>query len=88
MDKNYTNLPIPAEIYDEMGIDENTPLQFDYDPESRTLRIHVLSEGELETLAGHCADRCEDCLWVETCEDAHGGLTACTDFVEREGDNW
>jgi len=97
---NYKNLAIPAEIYDEMGIDEDTPLQFDYDADSQTLRVHVLTEEELETLAGHCedrcedccdnrcADRCEDCAWAESCDEAHGDPAGCPDFVEREGDDW
>ena len=88
MDNNYKSLPIPAELYDEMGIDESTPLQFDYDEASQTLRIHVLSEAEMETLAGHCAARCEDCLWAESCDDAHGSEAACAEFVEREDNDW
>jgi len=86
MDNNYKPLMIPAEIYDEMGIDESTPLQFDYDAGTQTLRVHVLTEDELETLAGHCADRCEDCLWVESCDDAHGNPD-CADFTQKE-DDW
>ena len=86
MDNNYKPLMVPAEIYDEMGIDESTPLQFDYDAGTQTLRIHVLTEDELETLAGHCADRCEDCLWVESCDDAHGNPD-CEDFTQKE-DDW
>ena len=81
----YKNLPIPAEIYDEMGIDEDVPLQFDYDADAQTLHVHMLTEDELDSLAGHCADRCEECLWAESCDDAHGN-PECTDFVQREGD--
>ncbi len=87
MDNNYKALPIPAEIYDEMGIDESTPLQFDYDTETQTLRVHVLSEAELETLAGHCTISCDNCLWADSCEDAHG-TPDCPDFTERIGDDW
>jgi hypothetical protein len=78
------NLAIPAEIYDEMGIDCDSALQFDYDAESQTLHIHVLSQEELDTLAGYCADKCGACLWADSCEDAHGGLEMCPDFTEKE----
>ena len=84
MDNNYKNLPIPAEIYKEMGIDEDAPLQFDYDAETQTLYIHLLSEAELETLAGHCAVYCKDCLWAESCDDARGEAVDCPDFTERD----
>jgi hypothetical protein len=60
--KNMENLAIPAEIYDEMGIDCDSALQFDYDAVSQTLHIHVLSQAELDTLAGYCAAKCDDCL--------------------------
>jgi hypothetical protein len=88
MENNYKNLPIPAEIYDEMAIGCDSALQFDYDEETQTLRVHILSEDELETLAGHCAVKCGDCLWAESCDDAHGDLSDCPDFVGREGDGW
>jgi len=28
---------------------------------------------------------CEDCLWVESCDDARGEPIECVDFVAREG---
>jgi len=83
---NYKPIMIPAATYDEMGIDENTPLKFDYDADTQTLHVHVLTEDELETLAGHCADRCDECLWEDSCDDAHN-CPDCPDFVQRE-DDW
>ena len=83
----YKDLPIPAEIYDEMGINADSPLQFDYDADSQTLYVHMLTEEELESLAGHCDVKCEDCLWVESCDEAHGDTGECEDFTARE-DDW
>ena len=60
MDNNYKPLMVPAELYDEMGIDESTPLQFDYDEETQTLRVHVLTEEELGSLAGYREEKEDD----------------------------
>jgi len=81
-------LMIPAEIYDEMGIDNDDHLQFDYDAGTRTLRIHVLTQEELDSLAGYKEQEseCGRCVFVSTCPDAYGPVHPCAAFIAKEED--
>ena len=83
----YKNLPIPAEIYDDMGIDEDPPLQFDYDEETQTLHVSVLTQDDLDSLAGYKESDCGRCAHVSTCPDAHGTCHPCEAFIDKE-DTW
>lgn len=98
-------LALMSRYYDEMGIGNDCVLEHSLDEQTQTLRVHVLSDAELESLAGHCADplrrawekcatgtfcspQCDECLWADCCEDAHGDISGCPDFTQREGDDW
>ena len=70
-----------AVYFDEMDICDDSPLQFDYDEDTRTLRIHVLTEDELETLA---ETECERCVHANTCRDAHKITGPCDAFIDKE----
>lgn len=81
-------LALMSRYYDEMGIGNDCVLEQSLDEQTQTLRVHVLSDAELESLAGHCAEQCDECLWADCCEDAHGDISGCPDFTQREGDDW
>jgi hypothetical protein len=67
-----------------MGLGEDTPLQFDYDPQSQTLHITVLTEEDLDSLAGYNDGEtsCETCRNVEACPDAHRTAHPCGAFID------
>jgi len=49
-----------AEHLDEMDIRGDSVVQYDLDESTNTLRIHVLTEEELETLAGYREEKEDD----------------------------
>ncbi|MDR0530889.1 MAG: hypothetical protein LBG83_02345 [Oscillospiraceae bacterium] len=81
-------LALMGQYFDSLRMDCDSVVEHFCDEASQTLHIHVLSDAELDTLAGHCAINCDDCLWADSCEDAHGDLANCPDFTQREGDDW
>ena len=82
MDHRYKNLPIPAELYDEMGIDEDTPLQFAYDADTQTMHVTVLTDDDLDSLAGYNESACDLCRNVDACPDAHKTAHPCDAFID------
>jgi phosphoadenosine phosphosulfate reductase len=58
-----------GQYFGDMGVDCDSVVQHFYDEVTQTLRVHVLSEAELDTLAGHCADICS-CKTRYLCSDA------------------
>ena len=83
----FKNLPIPADIYDEMGLYDDPPLQFDFDPDELTLLISVLTQEDLDSLAGYNETSCETCRNVEACPDAHRTAHPCDAFIDWR-DTW
>jgi len=82
-----THLAEVAKHFEEMGVDNDDHLQYDYDPESQTLRIHVLTQEELDGLAGYKESDCSRCAHVSGCPHAHGSVHPCDAFIDKE-DVW
>jgi len=87
MDNNYKPLMIPAEILDEMGINNDTPLQFAYDEDRQTLYVTVLTDEDLDSLAGYSETSCDTCRNVEACPDAHKMVHPCDAYIDWR-DTW
>ena len=79
-----THLAEVAEFFDEMGISNDDHIQFDYDAETQTLHIHVLSQEELDSLAGYKETECDRCIHANTCRDAHKTSEPCDAFIDKE----
>jgi hypothetical protein len=76
------------DYYDEMGLDsvDDCTLQHFYDPESQTLQVHVLTQDELDSLAGYSDSECGRCVHVG-CPDMGKTSGPCDAFIDKE-ESW